>query len=300
MDRNAQLFPASPAFAENLKTFLLIRGGIAPSSPEAVPVVARVKALTKLRLRLLVERGSDYGRDPEKGGQVNTPAEATSSVPLERRGVKVSAALKQTPRQTRSGWLAANRNNSRSQDVSRTQLRGSPVLTDTRDAVESRDWSYWVSHRAARLQRLASLFTGGSFSQPLSLLIQNAPVTVTNWLALKNLTFGCSADPYCQDGAEKDVERPSQGSGGPAPADVEGPAALTDSRSVFSLHSREYRLTVAEQLLLLLKCCQWLSTQLRVVRWLPGLECHHLRPDSRLRGDYPSGYGPQGKHLKGT
>ena len=98
----------SPAFAENLKTFMLIRGGIAPSSPEAVPIVARAKAMTKLRLRLHVERGSDHGRDPEKGGQVDTSAQATSSVPLERRGVIVSAALKQTHRQTRSGWMAAS------------------------------------------------------------------------------------------------------------------------------------------------------------------------------------------------
>ena len=95
--------------------------------------------------------------------------------------------------------------------MSRTQLRGGPVLTDARGAGEGRVGSYWMSHRAAGLQRLASLLTGGSFTQPLRLLIQNALVTVTNWLALQILTYGLSADPYRQDGAEKDMERPSLG-----------------------------------------------------------------------------------------
>ena len=212
----------SPAFVENLKTFMLIRGGIAPSSPEAVPIVARAKAMTKLRLRLHMERGSNHGRDPEKGGQVDTSAQATSSVPLERRGVIVSAALKQTHRQTRSGWMAASSDNTRSRDVSRTQLRGGPVLIDARGAGEGRDGSYWMSHRAAGLQRLASLLTGGSFAQPLRLIIQNALVTMTNWLALQILAYGLSADPYRQD---------------------------TALQIVFSLSSREYRLTLAEPFL---------------------------------------------------
>ena len=88
----------SPLFAENLKTFLLIRGGIAPSSPEAVPVIAHVKALTRMRLRLLEERGPGYGHDKRKGRQVkadlqqtSTSAEATSSASSERRGATVSA-----------------------------------------------------------------------------------------------------------------------------------------------------------------------------------------------------------------
>ena len=128
-------------------------------------------------------------------------------------------------------------------------MRGGPVLTDARGAGEGRGGPYWMSHRAAGLQRLASLLTGGSFTQPLRLLIQNALVTVTNWLALQILTCGLSADPYRQDGAEKDIERPCHGAEGPAPADVEGPAALTPSQSVFSLSSREFRLTVAEPFL---------------------------------------------------
>ena len=81
------------------KHSLLIRGRIAPSSPEAVPVIAHVKALTRMRLRLLEERGPGYGHDERKGRQVkadlqqtSTSAEATSSASSERRGATVSAA----------------------------------------------------------------------------------------------------------------------------------------------------------------------------------------------------------------
>ena len=234
----------SPLFAENLKTFLLIRGGIAPSSPEAVPVIAHVKALTRMRLRLLEERGPGYGRDKQNGRQVksnlqqiNTPAEATSSAGSERRGATVSAVDMQTTRRTRSGWLAEIRAHSRRHDEGRPNLSSSLVLSDTKSAVESRDMSHHQSHGAARLLYLVPLMRGWSLSLPLSLLFQKTSATVHDWLASHGLTCECSATLCGQDGIEQVAASPTHVPRGPAPADAEGPAAQTDSRRTLSLRA---------------------------------------------------------------
>ena len=246
----------SPLFAENLKTFLLIRGGIAPSSPEAVPVIAHVKALTRMRLRLLEERGPGYGRDKKNGRQVtsnlqqiNTPAEATSSAGSERRGATVSAVNMQTTRRTRSGWLAEIRTHSRRHDEGRPNLSSSLVLSDTKSAVESRDMSHHQSHGAARLLYLVPLMRGWSLSLPLSLLFQKTSATVHDWLASHGLTCECSATLCGQDGIEQVAASPTHGPRGPAPADAEGPAAQTDSHRTLSLHARADRLTLTEHFL---------------------------------------------------
>ena len=239
----------SHTFFDNLKIFLLIRGGIEPSSPAAVPVIAQVKALTRMRLRLLEERGSGDDRGKMHGGQVvsnlqqiNTPAEATSSAGPERWGVSVSAVNMQTTRQTRSGWLAAIRANSRRHDEGRSNLCSCLVLSAATGAVESRDMSHQVSHRASRLQLLLSLISGWPLSSPLSLLDLKTTATVQGWLAFNNLTCACSTDLCCQDGTVKVEERSAHGARGFAPVDEEGPAAPTDLHMTLRSHARAVRL----------------------------------------------------------
>ena len=51
----------APTFEMHFKTFLLIRRGIAPSSPDARVITELVQTVGRLRIRLLVERGCDFG-----------------------------------------------------------------------------------------------------------------------------------------------------------------------------------------------------------------------------------------------
>ena len=155
------------SFADNLKTFLLIRGGIAPSSPAAEPVTDLVKALTRLRLRLLVERGPGYGHTMKDGGQVQpnvqtttTPEEAAPLADSGRRGVFVSTVATQTPLTTCTGWLAAIRAHSCHHDWKRSTLCCNLALYGTRGANESWNMSRRESYRTERWRLLVS-FPGG-------------------------------------------------------------------------------------------------------------------------------------------
>ena len=240
--RRAKL--TTQSFADNLKTFILIRGGIAPSSPDAAPVTDLVQALTRLRIRLLVERGPSYGRTKEDAGQGQpdsqtpiTSGEAPSLDESGRQGVFVSTMTVHTPLQTCTGRLAAIRAHSCHHDWSRCTLCSHPVSHGAQGASENWNMSRRGSDRARRWPTLVSLlFERRPTSPPTSPRAQNATAIMKAALNATCFSQTCSTDQYCQAGEGPVKTSPLRGANGPTPDDEAGLAvALKLSRAFTGL-----------------------------------------------------------------